>query len=109
MASYVGLPSRMISLGKASSLGALKWLWLSVLVITLDLLTKSIASHYLVMHQPLAVFPGLNWTLMHNPGAAFSFLSDASGWQRWFFSIIAIVVSVGITIWMKRLQPNQVW
>jgi signal peptidase II len=109
MASYVGLPNRMISFGKTSSLGALKWLWLSVLVITLDLLTKSIASHYLVMHQPLAVFPGFNWTLMHNTGAAFSFLSDASGWQRWFFSIIAIVVSVGITIWMKRLQPNQVW
>jgi signal peptidase II len=94
---------------QTGSIGALKWLWLSALVITLDLLTKSVASHYLVLHQPLPVFPGFNWTLMHNTGAAFSFLSDASGWQRWFFSIIAIVVSVGITVWLKRLQPNQVW
>ena len=91
-----------------SSLGALKWLWLSALVIVLDISTKAIASHYLLMHQPVPVFPGFNWTLMHNTGAAFSFLSEASGWQRWFFSVIAIVVSVGITIWLKRLQPSQV-
>ena len=89
--------------------GALKWLWLSALVIALDLSTKAIASHYLVLHQPVPVFPGFNWTLMHNTGAAFSFLSDASGWQRWFFTVIAIVVSVGITIWMKRLHSSQVW
>ena len=109
MAKLVSLPDRMNSSDQAGSLGALKWLWLSALVIVLDLSTKAIASHYLVMHQPLPVFPGFNWTLMHNTGAAFSFLSDASGWQRWFFSIIAIVVSVGITIWLKRLTSNQVW
>lgn len=89
--------------------GALKWLWLSALVIALDLSTKAIASHYLVLHQPVPVFPGFNWTLMHNTGAAFSFLHDASGWQRWFFTLIAIVVSVGITLWMKKLQSGQVW
>lgn len=89
--------------------GALKWLWLSALVIALDLSTKAIASHYLVLHQPVPVFPGFNWTLMHNTGAAFSFLSDASGWQRWFFTVIAVVVSIGITIWMKRLHSSQVW
>ncbi|WP_455198119.1 signal peptidase II [Kaarinaea lacus] len=89
--------------------GALKWLWLSALVIALDLSTKAIASHYLVLHQPVPVFPGFNWTLMHNTGAAFSFLHDASGWQRWFFTLIAIVVSVGITLWLKKLQSGQVW
>ncbi len=99
----------MNSSDQAGSVGALKWLWLSALVIALDLSTKAIASQYLVMHQPLPVFPGFNWTLMHNTGAAFSFLSDESGWQRWFFSIIAIVVSVGLTVWLKRLQSNQVW
>ena len=109
MASCVSLPDQMNFPSQTGSLGALKWLWLSALIIVLDLSTKSIASHYLVLYQPLPVFPGFNWTLMHNTGAAFSFLSDASGWQRWFFSIIAITVSVGITIWMKRLQPNQVW
>ena len=103
------MPDQMNFPSQTGSLGALKWLWLSALIIVLDLSTKSIASHYLVLYQPLPVFPGFNWTLMHNTGAAFSFLSDASGWQRWFFSIIAIVVSVGITIWLKRLQPNQVW
>ena len=109
MARLVSLPDQMNSSDQSSSTGALKWLWLSALVVVLDLSTKAIASHYLIMHQPLPVFPGFNWTLMHNPGAAFSFLSDASGWQRWFFSIIAIVVSVGITVWLKRLQSNQVW
>jgi signal peptidase II len=103
MASSAGLPDQM------SSIGALKWLWLSALIIILDLGTKAVASHYLVLYQPVPVLPGFNWTLMHNTGAAFSFLSDASGWQRWFFSVIAIAVSVGITIWLKRLQPNQVW
>lgn len=103
MASSAGLPDQM------SSTGALKWLWLSALVIILDLASKAVASHYLVLYQPVPVLPGFNWTLMHNTGAAFSFLSDASGWQRWFFSVIAIAVSVGITIWLKRLQSNQVW
>lgn len=109
MVSSVSLPDSMDSSGQIKSLGALKWLWLSALVIVLDLGTKAIASHYLLLYQPVAVFPGFNWTLMHNAGAAFSFLSEASGWQRWFFSVIAIVASVGITIWLKRLQSNQIW
>lgn len=85
----------------------LKWLWLSVLVVALDLGSKAIASHYLMLYQPLPVFPGFNWTLAHNQGAAFSFLSTESGWQRWFFSVIALVVSVGIIVWIKRLAPTQ--
>jgi len=94
---------------QTKSSGALKWLWLSALIVVLDLGTKAIASHYLLLHQPVAVFPGFNWTLMHNSGAAFSFLSEASGWQRWFFSGIAIAASAGITLWLKRLQSNQIW
>lgn len=87
----------------------LKWLWLSVLVVVLDLASKAVATHYLVLYQPLPVFPGFNWTLAHNSGAAFSFLSNESGWQRWFFSVISLVVSIGITIWIKRLAPTQAW
>ena len=87
----------------------LKWLWLSALVVALDLATKAIASHYLLLYQPVPVFPGFNWTLAHNSGAAFSFLASESGWQRWFFSVIALVVSIGITIWIKRLAPTQTW
>lgn len=85
----------------------LKWLWLSAVVVALDLGSKAIATHYLLLHQPISVFPGFNWTLAHNAGAAFSFLSDESGWQRWFFSVIALAVSVGITIWIKRLNAAQ--
>lgn len=90
-------------------LGALKWLWLSGLVIVLDLASKALATHYLTLYQPVPLFPGFNITLMHNTGAAFSFLSDAGGWQRWFFSVIALLVSIGIVVWMKRLPTTQLW
>lgn len=87
----------------------LKWLWLTAVVIVLDLVTKSFASSGLILHQPVAIFPGFNLTLMHNSGAAFSFLSDASGWQRWFFTIIALGVSAALLVWLKRLQASQLW
>ena len=87
----------------------LKWLWLTGMVILLDVITKAMASDNLQLHQPLNLFPGFNFTLMHNTGAAFSFLSDASGWQRWFFSIVAIVVSAAIVVWLGRLQKGQAW
>ena len=87
----------------------LKWTWLAVVVVVLDQLTKYIASTSLEMHTPVAVMPMFNWTLMHNPGAAFSFFSFLIGWQRWFFAIIALVVSVVIVFWLKRLQQHEKW
>jgi len=87
----------------------LKWLLLTGLVIILDVITKAMASDNLVLHQAVTIFPGFNLTLMHNTGAAFSFLADAEGWQRWFFSTIAIVVSAAIVVWMTRLQKGQTW
>ena len=78
-------------------------------VVVLDQLTKYIASTSLEMHQPIAVMPMFNWTLMHNTGAAFSFLADAGGWQRWFFAVIAVVVSVVIFLWIKRLEQHEKW
>ena len=87
----------------------LKWIWLAVVVVILDQLTKYIASTSLEMYQPIAVMPMFNWTLMHNPGAAFSFLHDAGGWQRWFFAVIAIVVSAFIVFWIKRLEQHEKW
>lgn len=85
----------------------LKWIWLSVLVVIFDQLTKYIASTTLDMHQSIAVMPMFNWTLRHNTGAAFSFLADAGGWQRWFFAIIAVVVSFVIVAWIKKLQQHE--
>ena len=65
------------------------------------------ASHMLEMFQPVAVMPMFNLTLMHNTGAAFSFLSEAGGWQRWFFTIVALVVSSVIFTWIRRLHSGQ--
>lgn len=85
----------------------LRWLWLSVLVILLDQLTKYMASALLGYYQPVAIIPLFNLTLMHNTGAAFSFLDDASGWQRWFFTVIALGVSVFLVLWLKRLTVHE--
>ena len=87
----------------------LKWIWLAIVVVILDQITKYVASTSLEMYQPIAVMPMFNWTLMHNTGAAFSFLADAGGWQRWFFAIIAVVVSVVIVLWIKRLEQHERW
>ncbi len=87
----------------------LKWIWVTLVVIVVDQLTKYIASTSLDMYQPIAVMPMFNWTLMHNPGAAFSFLANESGWQRWFFAVIAVVVSIVIFIWIKKLEQHEKW
>lgn len=86
----------------------LVWLWLSLGVIVLDHLTKFIASSSLEYGVPVPVFPGFNFTLAHNLGAAFSFLSDAGGWQRWFFTVLALGVSVWLIWWLRRLNAR-VW
>lgn len=83
---------------------ALPWLGISMVVMVLDLWTKAIASESLIYAQPVPVFPGLNWTLLHNTGAAFSFLSQGSGWQRWFFTVLAIAISLVLTVWLRRTR-----
>ncbi len=89
---------------------SLKWLWLSVAVIILDLTTKAIASHYFELYEILPVIPGwFNLTLAHNSGAAVSFLANETGWQRWFFALVAIIVSTIIFFWLKKLQPHERW
>lgn len=88
---------------------ALLWLVLSAVVLVLDLWTKEIALTHLALHEPVPVIDGLlNWTLTYNYGAAFSFLSDASGWQRWFFSALAVGVSVMLAFWLSR-TPRHDW
>ena len=86
-----------------------RWLGLSLVVIILDQMTKFIASANLSLYKPLSILPGINFTLMYNPGAAFSFLGDASGWQRWFFTAIALFVSLLILIWLHRLPSDDKW
>lgn len=94
---------------KDTPLGMLHWLWLTLLVVVLDQVTKQIASAMLELYQPITVMPLFNFTLAHNYGAAFSFLSDAGGWQRYALAAVALITSIGITIWLKRLPKDDPW
>jgi len=87
----------------------LAWLSLSGAVIVVDQVVKAIVLATLQPYQPHAVIPGLlNWTLAFNTGAAFSFLHDESGWQRWLFSLLAIVVSGVLVRWLATI-PRRDW
>jgi len=88
---------------------ALPWLWLSVSIIIADLLTKLWALRTLSYMQSVEVVPGFwNWTLVHNTGAAFSFLAHAGGWQQWLFSALAVVIS-GVCIVMLKKTERSAW
>ncbi|MDX1451261.1 MAG: signal peptidase II [Oleiphilaceae bacterium] len=83
------------------------WLWLSLVVLVADLYTKYLASSMLTYAESVAVMPSFNLTLLHNTGAAFSFLAGAGGWQRWFFAILAIGVSIALTRWLFVLKNDR--
>jgi signal peptidase II len=100
------LPSVISAPGQHLRLPLL-WLGLALLVVVLDQWTKGLASANLDYGRPLRLLPVLNFTLQHNSGAAFSFLSNAGGWQRWFFSVVAAVVSVVLLVWLTRLRSSQ--
>lgn len=81
-----------------------KWYVLLALgVLIADQITKWWAQISLPMAQAVKVTDFLNWFLIYNPGAAFSFLSQAGGWQRWFFTVIGIVAAI-VIVWL--LQKN---
>ncbi len=82
-------------------------LWLSLVVVVLDQLSKYWVVASFEEYEVLTVWPVFNLTLVYNTGAAFSFLSDAGGWQRWFFIIVAVVVSAILAVWLTRLQPRE--
>jgi signal peptidase II len=84
-----------------------RWLALSALVIVLDQLSKAWISSHFAFGESLTVLGIFNLVLAHNTGAAFSFLNDAGGMQRWLFSIIAIAAS-GWIIWLLRKHGEQV-
>jgi len=91
--------------------GKLARLWLSVLVIALDQATKHWFEANFSLYQKVEVIPDyFAWTLAYNTGAAFSFLADHSGWQRWLFAAIAVGVSAVLVVWLKRLpRRGQGW
>ena len=85
----------------------LKWLWLSLLVLVLDQVSKIAVSHSMTLFESIPIMPSFNLTHVHNQGAAFSFLSKAGGWQRWFFAGLATIISIGLTIWLARLKSHE--
>jgi signal peptidase II len=89
--------------------GSARWLWLAIVVVIVDQGTKMLAEHLLVLHEPRAVFPSFNFFLTYNTGAAFSFLRDAGGWQRWLFAGISTAVGIFIAVWLLRIPSRQRW
>ena len=85
----------------------LKWLWLSLLAVILDQASKLAIAGSMHLYQSIQIVPYFNLTYVHNTGAAFSFLSEAGGWQRWFFAGLALVISVVIAVWLARLKRHE--
>ncbi|MCK5002404.1 MAG: signal peptidase II [Gammaproteobacteria bacterium] len=85
----------------------MNWMWLTVAIAVVDQATKQFAEQSLVAHQAVAAMPNLNWNLMYNEGAAFSFLSDAGGWQRWFFIGLSSAISLFLYFWLKQTSNEK--
>jgi signal peptidase II len=85
----------------------LKWLWLSLLAVILDQGSKLVIDSSMRLYQSIPVMPYFNLTYVHNTGAAFSFLSEAGGWQRWFFAGLAMLISAVIAVWLARLKQHE--
>lgn len=85
----------------------LKYLWVSVLSIILDQLSKLVIANTMQLYESIQIIPFFRLTYVHNTGAAFSFLSDAGGWQRWLFIGLAIGISALIAVWLFRLQKHE--
>ena len=84
----------------------LLWLWLSAIILVADQVTKWMIVDSIELYERVPVMNLLDITHLRNTGAAFSFLSDAGGWQRWFFIILAILVSALVVVWMSRLPAR---
>ena len=85
----------------------LRWLRLSALVLFLDQATKILVEYSLELYQRVEVLPFMNLTLMQNHGAAFSFLADQGGWQRWFFVVLTLVITVFLLRWLRSLPETE--
>lgn len=94
---------------KAGEQSARVWLWLSAAVVVLDQLSKYLATEGLHYGVPVALLPIFDLTLLHNTGAAFSFLATAGGWQRWFFAAVALGVSLYLVRWLGKTPREQRW
>lgn len=101
----------MTSIRSKMTQTGVRWLWLAALVFVLDISIKLIVMDGMGYgwDNRIEVLPFFNLLYVHNYGAAFSFLSDQSGWQRWFFAAIAFLVSGLLTYWMSKLPASEKW
>jgi len=88
-------------------LSRLKWLGLSLLALVLDQVSKLVIVNSMQLYQSIPITSFFKLTYVRNTGAAFSFLSDAGGWQRWFFAGLAILISMVIAVWLTRLKKQE--
>jgi len=86
---------------------SLSWLWITIIFLIIDQVTKHMVAGSMELYQSIDVLPFFNITYAQNTGAAFSFLADQGGWQRWFFTAIAAIASVVFLVWLKRTPVNQ--
>jgi len=90
------------------TLGASNWLWLSFFVILIDQATKAMVTRSMELYDTIELLPVLQITHLQNSGAAFNFLANAGGWQRWFFIALALTVSGVLMVWLRRIRiPEQ--
>lgn len=100
-----GLPRRVQKEGTAvRQPSGLRWLPITVAVIALDQLVKLWIVEHLALYRTVRVLPVLDITLTYNRGAAFSFLAEAAGWQKWLFAGLAVLVAAGIVVWLRQLN-----
>ena len=85
----------------------LRWLWITLVMLVIDQITKQAVVASMELYESIKVIPMFNITYVHNYGAAFSFLSNQDGWQRWFFTLIALVVSGLILYWLRQCKAEQ--
>jgi len=86
----------------------LRFLWLALVLIVIDQFTKQWVIRVFDLYESVAVMPYFNLTYVRNYGAAFSFLADQSGWQRYLFTGLAIAITAVLVIWLKR-NPVALW
>jgi len=85
----------------------LKWLWLTLLCLAVDQITKQWVAGSFMLYESVSVLPVFSITYVHNLGAAFSFLADQGGWQRWFITAIAAIASIVFIIWLAKTPRSQ--
>ncbi len=96
------------SMPKLFSDTGLRWLWLTLICLILDQVTKQWVVGSFDLYESLPIFPVFSLTYVQNPGAAFSFLADQDGWQRWFFTAIAAIASVVFIVWLAKTPKSDV-